>query len=133
MNKETSELENLISNMNPILNDADYVFCAVSDISGIDLNSIVMQFKEKEGLTLIISKSEADKLGLVYEYVASWITLSVQSQLTAVGFTSAFSKVLSDQNISCNVVAALHHDHIFVNKSDAARAMEALRKFQIKQ
>jgi hypothetical protein len=42
--------------------------------------------------------------------------------------TVAFSKSLSENNISCNVVAAYYHDHIFVNVKDTEAAMKALLK-----
>jgi hypothetical protein len=66
---------------------------------------------------------------LEYSFTASWITLTVHSSLTAVGLTASFSKALSDENISCNVVAAYFHDHIFVDAKDASRAMEVLERF----
>jgi hypothetical protein len=47
--------------------------------------------------------------------------------LAAVGLTAAVAAALTQENISCNVVAAYYHDHLFVNKADAERAMAALR------
>jgi hypothetical protein len=44
-----------------------------------------------------------------------------------VGLTAAFAAALTREGISANVVAAFHHDHIFVPERDADRAMEALR------
>jgi hypothetical protein len=43
--------------------------------------------------------------------------------------TAAFSKALSDKGISCNVVAAFYHDHIFVGKNDTEKAMQVLKAF----
>ncbi|WP_410494162.1 ACT domain-containing protein [Chryseobacterium sp. CH21] len=33
---------------------------------------------------------------------------------------------MEKENISCNVVAAYFHDHIFIAKKDAGKAMEVL-------
>lgn len=52
--------------------------------------------------------------------------MTVHSSLEAVGLTAAFSKALTQANISCNVIAAYYHDHIFVPMKDAERAMEVL-------
>ncbi|MEY2817195.1 MAG: hypothetical protein RL275_658, partial [Chloroflexota bacterium] len=46
--------------------------------------------------------------------------------LEAVGLTAAVSKALTEANISCNVVAAYYHDHLFVPVKDADRAMDVL-------
>jgi hypothetical protein len=65
---------------------------------------------------------------LVYEYVAAWITMEVNSALDAVGFTAAFAQALTEHSIGCNVVAAFHHDHLFVGRADGKRAVEILQK-----
>ena len=119
----------LLKNMKPVLNTGDFVFCTVSDIYTIDLSQIIGSFKEKEGITLVLPKAYADELDLEYFSIMSWITLQVHSALEAVGLTAAFSKVLAENNISCNVVAGYYHDHIFVMKKDAEKAMELLSTF----
>ncbi len=85
-----------------------------------------MFFREEEGITIIIRKEMADSLSLAYSFVAAWITLTVHSSLSAVGLTASFSKALAEKGISCNVVAAFYHDHIFVDKKDAEMAMKVL-------
>ncbi len=83
-------------------------------------------FRESEGTTIILPRRVADAHGLVYDFVAAWITLTVNSALDAVGLTAAFASALTNAGISCNVVAALHHDHIFVPVADGTRAVEVL-------
>lgn len=123
------DLQQLLKTMKPEHNPGDYVFCKVGNLEGISLNEIEMFFKEKEAITVILKKEMADILGLDYSVVMSWITLTVHSSLEAVGLTAAFSKALSDKEISCNVVAAFYHDHIFVNKKDTVQAMQILSLF----
>ncbi len=116
----------LLKNMKPQLQTGDFVFCTVSNSYKIDLSQIIGSFKEEEGITLILSKVYADELNLEYFSIMSWITLQVHSALEAVGLTAAFSKVLAENNISCNVVAGYYHDHIFVPKKDADKAVQLL-------
>lgn len=122
-------LELLLKNMKPKLNAGEFVFCEVESTDNINLNEILMTFRENESITIIAEKKVADMLNLKYTYTASWITLTIHSALEAVGLTAAFSKALSENNISWNVVAAFYHDHIFVDKKDAKKAMEILNKF----
>lgn len=116
----------ILNSLRPVLQDGSYVFCSVQDLSPQLLNDALMLFREAEGITLVLPKEKADAWGLTYTYVAAWISLSLYSALDAVGITAAFSAVLAENGISCNVVAAFHHDHIFVSEADAARAMELL-------
>ncbi|CAM5183675.1 hypothetical protein CDEF62S_04658 [Castellaniella defragrans] len=121
----------LLGGMCPELNTGEYVFCSVSNLSLIKDEVVLGSFHEREGVTVILERERADALGLQYEYVAAWITLTVHSALDAVGLTAAFATALSDSGISCNVVAAYYHDHIFVARDDAEKAMEALRELAL--
>lgn len=122
------DLQKLIKSMKPKHNAGDYVFCTMKHTENLDLNHTEMFFREDEGCTVILKKELADQLNLEYSVVMSWITLTVHSSLEAVGLTAAFSKALSENGISCNVVAAYFHDHIFVHKDYTEKAMEVLTK-----
>jgi len=123
------DLQTLLKSMKPEHKSGDYVFCKVQKLENLNLDEIAMIFREDEAITLILKKETADKFNLEYSVVMSWITLSIHSSLEAVGLTAAFSKALSDHEISCNVVAAFYHDHIFVNKKDITQAMKILNSF----
>jgi len=118
----------LLKKMSPTLNNGEYVFCTLPASMEIDYADVIGSFKEKEGLTVILEKGVADNLDLDYTYVASWITLTVHSSLEAVGLTAAFSAALAKEGISCNVIAAYYHDHIFVDQKDASKAMATLKQ-----
>lgn len=127
MTGETN-LNTLLKTMKPKLNMGEFVFCSAKNLSTVDINEALLIFKEEEAITIIIKKETADKLKLDYSFISSWITLTVHSSLEAVGLTAAFSRALSEKNISCNVVAAFYHDHIFVDIKDAEKAMRVLTK-----
>lgn len=125
MSGET-DLIKLLQNMKPELNTGEYVYClAASKKQAAELDPLCC-FTEKEGVTMILPKENADAMNIPYATVCAWITLTVHSSLEAVGLTAAVSKALTEANISCNVVAAFYHDHIFVPIADAPRAMDAL-------
>ncbi|MDC6379536.1 ACT domain-containing protein [Pseudomonas graminis] len=126
MTGETS-LGALLRSMNPELNDGEYVFCTVADGSHVQGIEVVGSFREREGLTVILERNQAQRLGLDCDYVMAWITLTVHSSLAAVGLTAAFASALGQAGISCNVVAGFYHDHLFVGKDDALKAMTTLR------
>ena len=75
---------------------------------------------------MVLEKNMADGYQLSYNFISSWITLTVHSSLEAVGFTAAFSQALSVAGISCNVIAGYYHDHIFVPVNATEKAMQVL-------
>ncbi len=117
----------MIKNMDPYLNQGNYVFVSVKSLEKIKREDTICEFKEEEGVTVVMRKSKADELELDYDFIASWITLKLHSSLDAVGLTAFFSNVLAENNISCNVVAGYYHDHIFVHEKDAEKAIKLLR------
>lgn len=119
-------LEILLRNMRPALQEGEYVFCTLQEMPASALSRCVMTFQEAEGITVIANRELADEYGWKYQYIAGWITLKVHSSLEAVGLTAAVSHALAKENISCNVVAAYYHDHIFVDRNDCEKAMEVL-------
>ena len=123
-----TRLAELIQSMRPCLNTGDYVFALKPASFQASSDAIIGHFQEKEGTTLVMKKQHADDLGLSYDFLSAWITLEIHSSLEAVGLTAAVSTALAQNSISCNVIAAYFHDHIFVDKSDGAKAMEVLHE-----
>ena len=118
-------LQPLLASIHPVLREGEYVY--VLWPHGRPLAAgIEAAVREAEGLTVVLPREEADRLGLAYDFVAAWITLQVHSELEAVGLTAAVGKALTEAHISCNVLAGFHHDHLLVPVADAARAVEVL-------
>jgi hypothetical protein len=119
------DLAKLLGGMRPRLNPGCYVFTTVA--GGVPpCVSPVVTVAEDEGLTLVLRQEEADAAGLAYDYAAAWITLRVHSALEAVGLTAAVAAVLARSELSCNVVAGFHHDHLFVPHERAEEAVTLL-------
>jgi hypothetical protein len=129
MNTGQTNLAQLLRTMQPQLQPGIYVYCTAASLpTGLDLTECLGMFREQEGITLILPQATADRLQLAYTFRAAWITLTVHSALEAVGLTAAFAQVLAQVGISCNVVAAYYHDHIFVAYEDAQKALGQLQQ-----
>ena len=126
------ELNRLLRSLDPILSAAEYVFSSFEGAVYRDHRELspICAYQEKEGLTLIIAKDAADQNGLTYFSTYKRITLRVHSSLNAVGLTASVSRRLSERGISANIVAAYHHDHIFVPSKKADAALAALQELQ---
>jgi hypothetical protein len=122
----------MIAGMEPVLDAADYVFCTSRDLAVVEaaLASALGSFAEQEGLSLILPVEVARSLGLHYDGVMRRIVLTVYSALEGVGLTTAVAGKLAEAGIACNMVAAFHHDHVFVPAAEAERAMGLLRELQ---
>jgi hypothetical protein len=125
------DLKKLMTSLSPHLMDGDFVFCTIQDGTYGDFVELLpmASFCEKEGLTLLVTKENADKAGFTYESIFKCITLNVHSSLEAVGLTAAVSSKLAERGISANVIAAYYHDHIFVPAEKADAALSALNEF----
>jgi len=121
-------LSKLLPTMSPALIAGEFVFCSFEKSRYGDHPELepIASVTENEGLTLVIPKSKADEHKIKYESVFKCITLNVHSSLDAIGLTAAFSSKLTEQGISANVVAGYFHDHIFVQKKLAEKAIDAI-------
>ncbi|MEX0371450.1 MAG: ACT domain-containing protein [Tateyamaria sp.] len=115
----------MIAGMMPQLRPGTWVFCTDPNPESTPPNAFAM-IREAEGTTFVLPRETAKSLGYDASLGMRQITLNVFSDLEGVGLTAAVSAALTEAGISCNVVAAFHHDHVFVPEADAERAMEAL-------
>jgi hypothetical protein len=118
------DLGRLIEGLAPRLDQDLWVFVTLPKLPQ-DIDPL-MTFREEEGVTCILRPDDARRLGLPDVPAFRRITLGVQSSLEAVGLTAAVAGALTAVGISANVVAAFHHDHVFVPAARAAEAMARL-------
>jgi hypothetical protein len=122
-----TDLDSLIKNMNPILDDEELVFCSLSPDRAEEYFVLCQgYYVEREGITVIIGKHLADLNALAYDLVFKRITLNVFSSMAAVGFLARITEVLAAQGFSVNVVSAYYHDHLFIQSDQAQSALDTL-------
>jgi len=122
----------MISRMAPDVRRGIYVFVSTEDpaLSSSLSSQAIATFKEGEGVSMIIPVELAKKSELNADHPMRCITLNVYSSLEGVGLTAAVSSALGDNSIPCNMVAAFHHDHVFVPAEMCDQAMEVLTSLQ---
>lgn len=114
------DLARLLAGLTPILDPVEYGFETVAEAPS--LGNAFALIREDEGVTVIRPGK-------------GWarITLGVHSSLAAVGLTARVASVLAEQGISANMIAAFHHDHIFVawaRRGDALAILHGLSEQQ---
>ncbi len=122
-----TDLATLLASLSPRRDDTEWVFATVQKVDATLLSPhAIASFREEEGLTLVLPQSETGDLDHVSAPMIR-IILEVHSSLEAVGLTAAVAGALASKGISANVVAAYYHDHIFVPKASAEKALAILQ------
>jgi hypothetical protein len=122
----------MIAGMTPTLKPGVFVFITTSDLALIKSlwSQAISTFKEDEGMSLLVPIEVAERSNLEMEHPMRCITLNVYSSLEGVGLTAAVSTALGDSGIPCNMIAAFHHDHVFVPSDMSQKALEVLADLQ---
>ncbi|MHA7885320.1 ACT domain-containing protein [Nitratireductor rhodophyticola] len=121
----------MLSGMTPVLDEDTYIFCSVRpDVAQTLFSDARGIFIEEEGTTLVLSLERAAALGFDTGMPMRLIVLRVHSALDGVGLTAAVATALAEEDIPCNVIAAFHHDHIFVPGNQAEKALLVLQDVQ---
>jgi hypothetical protein len=130
MTTPITALRELLRTMNPELHAGVFVFASLPHGSTPTGLTPLATFREEEGLSVILPEPEALRANLSVLFRAAWISLTVHSDLQAVGLTAAVAAALAECGISCNVVAGAFHDHLFVPVNRAQDALDCLRLLQ---
>ena len=120
----------MIAGMAPVLDLETWVFCTTTDATLAARLAPVATIREAEGVTLVLSGTEAEAAGFGITSPMRRITLTVHSALDGVGLTAAVATALANAGIPCNMIAGYHHDHVFVPAAMAGPAMTVLHELQ---
>ncbi|MFU7528731.1 ACT domain-containing protein [Qipengyuania sp. ASV99] len=120
------DLKAMLLGMSPRLSDRVWCFHKVSDARFIPDTAFAI-IREEEGVCCILPAQAAPADAPQF----AQITLRVHSDLEAVGLTAAVASVLANSGIACNVIAGLHHDHLFVPFAQRDEALALLNRLSL--
>lgn len=129
MNAPQNDLAAQLAQLSPRLNAGEFVFLTLKEHLPAMVRPLAY-FHEWEGESVVMRVEQAETIGLKYGSSYAWITLDVNSALESVGLTAAVTGALAKAGIPCNVIAAFHHDHLFVPFADRERALDILKHLQ---
>ncbi len=117
----------LLATMAPVLRDEEFVFCSIPQhrLSALNCSPWGL-FQEDEGTTVIVTVEQAIQCNLPMATRWRMITLTVHSDLQAVGFLAVMTTALARANISVNAISAYFHDHLLVLSEQADAALACL-------
>ncbi|MEX3960285.1 ACT domain-containing protein [Trinickia sp. EG282A] len=118
----------LCATLNPYMDEAIYVYCSFPDFLVPGGLRTLCTMREREGLTAVVERSDAEGLNLSFTFDARLITLTVHSSLEAIGLIAVISRKLAEAEIPCNVIAGYCHDHLLVPVQRAGEAMTLLHE-----
>ena len=124
-----SDLAALLRSMEPSLHAVEHGYGHLA--AGQDLPAGLTPFAlmhEAEGMSVVAPVEVLARHGV--DHLGGWarISLTVHSDLAAVGLTAAIAAALAADGISANVVAGYFHDHVLVPWSRRDDAMAALAR-----
>lgn len=84
------DLSTLLCYLEPEQRPGVFVYCLLPEGFTFPQDVVPeMLMRESEGMCAILEKSKAEELQLSYSpFIASWITLTIQSSLDAIGLTA---------------------------------------------
>ena len=98
--KPVCNLSVLLQTMEPTLNPGTFAFVCLPEGKSVTADLILASIRETEGLSVVVEEGVARREGLNPAMLCAWITLTVNSDLHAVGLTAAFSAALGNAGIS---------------------------------
>ncbi|WP_421859101.1 ACT domain-containing protein [Oceanicaulis sp.] len=123
-----TDLDVLLRQLSPRLDPERYAYAALPSSQPLGALTPIAIFEESEGRSVIAPLTRLKDQGIEPVFICRRITLDVNSALQAVGLTAAVSQALAEAGVSANIVAALHHDHVFVPEERADDALCVLKK-----
>lgn len=121
-----NDLTVLLRSMRPTLHPLAHGYGLVSNGQAMP-GPVFARVEEAEGSTVIAPLADLASWGVKSNGEWARISLTVHSDLAAVGLTAAIATALTAEGITANVVAGYFHDHVFVPWAVRDRALATLQ------
>jgi hypothetical protein len=121
-----TDLDAMLASLGVTRRPGVFTFVEVAELDADLVTAAEAVIREDESITLVLAVDAAQRVDLPVVVEMAWLSLTVNSSLEAVGLTAAFSRILGDEGISCNVLAGYHHDHLLVPVDRADEAIAVL-------
>lgn len=113
--------------LRPMLAEEEHGFATIPIGSGWPSGLVpVATFAEAEGASVIALAELLAGIGIDHEAGWAKITIGAETRLDEVGLSARMATALAEKGISANIVAAYHHDHVFVPWDRRDEAMTIL-------
>ncbi|HPE27150.1 ACT domain-containing protein [Albidovulum sp.] len=123
-----TDLARMLATMEPVLRPEEFGYGLIPGMAAIPAGLVPFAtVREAEGLTVIAPCAALVRHGIAHRRGFACISLSVHSDLEALGLTAAFARALADAGLGANVIAGLHHDHILTSWDRREAALACLR------
>ena len=121
------DLKAMLTGMDPVLGDGAWCFQPLRGENAMLPDTAFALIREEEGACAILPAPASDPEASRY----ARITLSVLSDLDAIGLSGTVATALATSGIACNIIAGLRHDYLFVPWERRGEALELLRKISL--
>jgi hypothetical protein len=121
------DLKAMLTGIAPVLSDRAWCFQKIPGGTVIPDTAFAV-IREEEGACCILPAPAAARSAAPDAPHFARITLQLHSDLEGVGLTAAVATALATSGIACNVVAGLHHDHLFVPWDAGEQALAILER-----
>jgi hypothetical protein len=121
-----TDLGKMLETLSVVRRPGVFTYVSVEELTTGLLDVAHATIQEDRSTTVILPVEAAERSGHRIPVRLAWLTLTVESSLEAVGLTAEVSRMLTEERISCNVIAGYHHDHVLVPVGRADDAIDAL-------
>ncbi len=128
-----NELDNIIKNSHFKIEEGEFVYAKVSEITDIEKHFLVA--KDTKEITVVTEEKNISNLNILErnKEIYSLIRLDVSTPFYAVGFLATVSKAMADKSMNILIISTFSRDYIMVVYQRVGEAREVLQNLGFKE